>query len=131
MKRSRRLNKRLDDLFPADDGECRVCSEPVPQAGRLKRYCSTRCRRIAKAVQRMFTWSNVRTQILERDDYACVECGSGGDLEVDHVEPIANGGHPLDESNLRTLCASCHAEKTARESYTKEPNPVITLDDYL
>lgn len=34
-------------------------------------------------------------------------------LHVDHIEPISEGGNKFDESNLRTLCAECHREKTS------------------
>ncbi|ELY72356.1 hypothetical protein C488_15137 [Natrinema pellirubrum DSM 15624] len=53
--------------------------------------------------------------------------------EVDHIERIADGGHPLDESNLQTLCADCHEDKTADENSktTRETTPDVTLHDYL
>jgi len=37
-------------------------------------------------------------------------------LEVDHIHPIAEGGHPFDPANLQTLCEDCHREKTGREN---------------
>lgn len=37
-------------------------------------------------------------------------------LEVDHVTPISEGGHPFDPANLVTLCEDCHLEKTAAEN---------------
>lgn len=53
-----------------------------------------------------------RYAILERDNFHCVICGSGGKtsrviLEVDHIIPRSAGGsnHP---NNLRTLCVICH-----------------------
>jgi 5-methylcytosine-specific restriction endonuclease McrA len=53
-----------------------------------------------------------RYAILERDNFHCVMCGSGGKtsrviLEVDHIIPRGAGGsnHP---NNLRTLCVICH-----------------------
>lgn len=74
MNRQRRLHKRMDDLFPQESpDQCRVCNEPVVD-GRWN-YCSERCRDIATAVQRMFSWDAVREQVLERDDYTCQSCG--------------------------------------------------------
>ncbi|WP_222914410.1 HNH endonuclease signature motif containing protein [Natrinema sp. SYSU A 869] len=54
-------------------------------------------------------------------------------MEVDHIERIADGGHPLGESNLQTLCSECHAEKTADENSTttRDTVPDVTLDEYL
>ena len=161
--RQKKLNKSMDTLFPQERPDCcRVCNEPVVD-GRWN-YCSTRCRKIANAVQSMFIWSTVRDQILDRDDSTCQECGLSeamawraywqshelfdhledrdrfwelvpeaptGLLHVDHIERIADGGHPFDESNLRTLCKDCHHAKTAEENSTSESAPQITLEDYF
>ena len=35
---------------------------------------------------------------------------------VDHLKPISLGGSKVDESNLQTLCNSCHAKKSASEA---------------
>lgn len=64
----------MNTLFPQPDSDlCRVCEEPVVD-GRWN-YCSTRCRKVANAVQRMFIWTEVREQVLERDDHTCQLCG--------------------------------------------------------
>ena len=34
--------------------------------------------------------------------------------EVDHIQPIAEGGARLDPANLRPLCKPCHSRHTAR-----------------
>ncbi|QLH84984.1 HNH endonuclease [Halosimplex pelagicum] len=68
------LRKSMDTLFPQERRDrCRVCKEPVVD-GRWN-YCSKRCKRIARAVQKMFVWDVIREQILERDDYTCQMCG--------------------------------------------------------
>lgn len=54
-----------------------------------------------------------------------------GSFHVDHIQRISDGGHPFDESNLQTLCEHCHTEKTAEENRTVEPQPDVTLADYL
>lgn len=55
-------------------------------------------------------------------------------LEVDHIERIADGGHPFDPGNLQTLCDACHAEKTAAEnsgpSTPRRPEIEQTLADF-
>lgn len=133
------LTKRMDVLFPQESPDkCSVCNEPVVD-GRYN-YCSQRCREIANAVQRMFVWDEVREQVLERDAYTCQSCGvSRADakdpptFEVDHITPLADDGHPFDESNLQTLCRPCHREKTAEQNRDAdvEEQPAVTLDDYL
>jgi len=150
--------KGMDTLFPkADAHSCRVCNEYVEDGRR--NYCCPRCKRIAKAVQRMFVWDCVREAVLERDDYTCQQCGLSKEqaeraywqthdlakersdstdefwrrwraygvtefqiFEVDHIERVADGGHPFEESNLQTLCEHCHRDKTAAENRTGEPS---------
>lgn len=54
-----------------------------------------------------------KQQVLERDGHACVLCGSGHWLEIDHIVRYADGGsHDL--SNLRTLCTHCHSARGRR-----------------
>lgn len=164
----RNVSKTMDELFPQESsGQCRVCNEHVVD-GRWN-YCSPRCRNIGQAVHRMFQWTYVREQVLERDEHTCQECGltremadrayrqtmeivdevgdslservelweQYGDLEwrsfeVDHIERIADGGHPFDESNLQTLCEPCHEEKTVEENSGRGgPKPDITLEEYI
>lgn len=39
-------------------------------------------------------------------------------LHVDHITRVADGGEMFEASNLQTLCADCHREKTADENAT-------------
>jgi len=32
--------------------------------------------------------------------------------EVDHIQPVSDGGAPFDQDNLQPLCKSCHSRKT-------------------
>lgn len=70
-------------------------------------------------------WERIRAQVLARDGYRCTFVGSdgvrcpssksnpiGGRLEVDHVGD--RDDHSL--ANLRTLCAYCHAQRTAQQA---------------
>lgn len=45
------------------------------------------------------------------------------ELEVDHIQPIADGGHPFDPANLQTLCEVCHKTKTADENSERGRTP--------
>lgn len=121
------------EIYATDSGLCRVCGEPAN--GKRKVYCSERCSDIANAVQRMFTWTSVREQILDRDGWTCQGCGvdvsedAPADPEVDHIQPISEDGHPFDERNLVTLCRGCHVEKTHGGG---EPGrDGVTLGEYL
>lgn len=50
----------------------------------------------------------------------CVECQKNELIVpakvVDHIVPINAGGAKLDDSNLQSLCESCHNRKSAGES---------------
>ena len=57
-----------------------------------------------------------RFEIFKRDSFTCRYCGKKSPetiLEVDHVEPISNGGGN-DEMNLVTSCFDCNRGKGAR-----------------
>lgn len=56
----------------------------------------------------------LRTKVLERDAYRCVQCATHVDLSVDHIKPESKGG-TLDFDNLQTLCRSCNSSKGAKE----------------
>lgn len=58
------------------------------------------------------------------------------DLEVDHIQPVADGGHPFDPGNLQTLCDQCHEDKTTRENSERGRTPSAaelneSLFDYI
>lgn len=54
--------------------------------------------------------ARLRARVLERDEHACVECGTTSGLQIDHIIPVAKGG-PTDEDNLRALCGPCNTRK--------------------
>ena len=61
-------------------------------------------------------WRRLKDTILMRDKHTCQHCKRvGGDLELDHIVNVANGGTD-DGSNLQILCKDCHQVKTAGES---------------
>ncbi len=65
-------------------------------------------------------------KIMRRDRLTCQNCGdrrsrvkANGryrrNFQVDHKVPLFKGGREFEESNLWTLCVSCHLEKTQSE----------------
>lgn len=65
-------------------------------------------------------WEETRKRILKRDKWRCVKCDKplyekGSRPNIDHIIDKADGGTDED-SNLRTLCPSCHSSRTAKES---------------
>lgn len=69
-------------------------------------------------------WDARRKRILDRDAGLCQACLRSGIVHAvggkpysawcDHITPKAEGGTD-DDSNLQTLCRSCHNAKTDRE----------------
>lgn len=56
----------------------------------------------------------IRTEVLKRDNYTCVNCGqTGGELHVHHIVARAEGG-TNDLTNLVTLCSRCHSVQDAK-----------------
>lgn len=61
-------------------------------------------------------WKAARAACLDRDDHACVVCGSEDQLEVDHIIELAEDDLLAFElENLQTLCRPCHIEKTRQK----------------
>ena len=56
-------------------------------------------------------WATLRYHTLKRDSWRCVQCGALA-TDVDHIIP--NDDHAI--SNLQSLCAPHHREKTQREA---------------
>jgi len=69
--------------------------------------------RHSRHVTRGPRWLALRHAVLERDGWACVQCGAGGRLEVDPVHPVkTHPGLAYDPGNLQSLCSVCHTRKT-------------------
>ena len=61
----------------------------------------------------MANYKETLDKLLHKYKFACVECGSGDRLEIDHIKPVSRGG--TDEiSNLQILCKHCNCSKGAK-----------------
>ena len=59
-------------------------------------------------------WRALKAKVIQRDDHACVLCGSKSNLTVDHIKELSFGGTNA-MSNLRTLCKECHEQRHNRK----------------
>lgn len=65
--------------------------------------------------------TKTRPAVLARDRHTCQIRGphcTTTATQVDHITPIAAGGHPHDLDNLRAVCEACHAAKTTTDAAT-------------
>jgi hypothetical protein len=60
----------------------------------------------------------LRRTVMERDGYRCRHCGTGVNLSIDHIYPVAHGGTD-DLDNLQVLCCPCNSRKGARLPMTE------------
>ncbi len=81
-------------------------------------------RRYSKRVTGTRRWQAIRHAVLERDGWACVQCGDRRRLECDHIKPVRTHPHlGFDPGNVQVLCASCHTKKTRIECGHKPTPP--------
>src|SRR5262245_58616440 len=66
-----------------------------------------------RTVEDNVEWKALRAEVLRRDGFKCLECGTAvrnAEADVHHLLPRSAGG--TDEpSNLITLCDGCHAAR--------------------
>jgi len=67
----------------------------------------------AAAAPRQPIPQRVRHEVWRRDRGTCVECGSRGRLEFDHIVPVSRGGSNTTR-NIELRCEPCNRRKGAR-----------------
>ena len=55
-------------------------------------------------------------------------CNMAEATVVDHIIPIADGGHEWDRQNLQPLCAPCHAKKDSKHEVCWHGYPMSECD---
>ncbi|MFQ5941740.1 MAG: HNH endonuclease, partial [Nitrososphaerales archaeon] len=96
------------------------CEKPVIGRRSDAKYCSNDC---SWDFYVKNNWRLLRLKIMRRDKFTCQKCGDRTsrikingkyrrNFQVDHKVPLFRGGKEFEESNLWTLCISCHLEKT-------------------
>lgn len=107
------LTSALDDLKTSRAAN-------VTESGGAFTIISRRMRREHIARQRpalrswiSYRWRKLFVRLARRDGPACTGCGSGENLQIDHVVPIAKGGDNRLQ-NLQLPCGLCNQRKGAR-----------------
>lgn len=120
---------------------CRQCGAPAKWP--FTYYCIREHKEAWEKENSPPFWSDVRQEILKRDNHTCQICGVTQDeltqrsqetdryfysefsLEVDHIKPVKTHPHlEFDRDNLRTLCHDCHSKHGANpRSRPKAPPP--------
>ena len=67
-------------------------------------------------------WAETRTEVLKRDGYRCVRCGSTELLDVHHKIARQHGGTD-DLDNLEVLCRKCHQDTPTYMKALREESP--------
>ena len=101
--RERRARRRLERAHAALERERAAADRSHPAAGRAQP---------ATTHPRDPLPRDVRLAVWRRDRGRCRECGSGFDLQYDHVIPLALGG-ASSVDNLQLLCGDCNRAKGA------------------
>ncbi len=63
-------------------------------------------------------WQKKRLEIMERDGFQCVECGSNDTILNVHHSYYRRGAKPweYDDDDLHTLCATCHKNRESAKT---------------
>lgn len=98
-------------------GICGACAAPL--TGRRLWFCASEpgdkqsCR-LRYLLHHDF--DEARREVLRRVAHQCVRCGSGQDLEVNHIVPRMGAGYGIGcwnhQENLEVLCRGCHVVVT-------------------
>lgn len=99
-------------LWHGPGHDCERCPQPEPEAYVMHDYLEYNPSR-NHVLGRKRIAAGVRQLVFERDEHACVTCGTSDDLTLDHIYPWSLGGAD-DEANLQTLCRPCNIAKGAR-----------------
>lgn len=77
-------------------------------------------------------WKERRIEILERDSYKCIKCGSSENLIVHHKFYEEKAPWEYSDEQLETVCKSCHKEhhRINGNSYKKYIQTVSYIADF-
>jgi 5-methylcytosine-specific restriction protein A len=89
-------------------------ADRIARASADARRANDPARQAALRIYKSSTWGRLRLMQLSEFPL-CRICGELG-AHIDHIVPLRAGGAAYDQTNLQTLCASCHSKKTRQEA---------------
>ena len=101
-------------LFPTIENLC-ACGCGKELTGRRKRYATDSCGQFVTRIYFILTGrKNTISNLLGKYNggQKVCKCGSGLDIELDHLHSVAFGGGGGWLSNYEFKCKKCHREKT-------------------
>lgn len=87
---------------------------PLHQAEAERRYRG----RGDRAVYHTRRWRILSRRVLAEEPL-CRACQVELSSDVDHIEPVEDGGPMWARSNLQALCHACHSRKTRQDVATR------------
>ena len=93
----------------------RFCKQPGCPAKVTSGYCDIHKRKSTGSQNPFYgskEWKLLRGWFISQEPL-CRICNAPGEM-VDHIHEIADGGDPMEISNLQTLCQRCHNQKSDR-----------------
>lgn len=83
----------------------------------------------SKMIRESSAYREWRNLVFKRDNWTCVLCGKGGNINADHIKPfIFFPELRFDTSNGRTLCVPCH-KKT--DTYGRKVHKFYPVESIL
>ncbi len=101
-----------DEGLGADDVLALIRDRERRQRRRLERAHAAMAGDEADVLRREPIAREVKLAVWHRDGGRCAQCGSGFELQYDHVIPFSLGGAATVE-NLQILCSDCNRAKGA------------------
>lgn len=84
-----------------------------PEQAVILRRASKTNRRTREAAFGKVTKADL-IELFSRFNRQCARCGSFGQIEIDHIQPVARGG-TNDPTNLQLLCKPCNRSKSDKD----------------
>lgn len=105
------IGKHLDRLWKLGDGDGGYIFREIEKEAERQGYIRPG-EYLRQVNYRKKVPALLRRQVMERDEYRCIRCGTHIDLTLDHRIPVSLGGKTTFD-NLDTMCRPCNSQKGA------------------